>query len=78
MDYHSYELAHAAITPFRWGAHGLKMQLQSPLNPFRDLLLPRMIAAGCEVFENVTRRYGKPEFGIKETRVYGLPVPGIR
>jgi poly(3-hydroxybutyrate) depolymerase len=75
MDYHSYELAHAAITPLRWGAHGLKMQLQSPLNPFRDLLLPRMIAAGCEVFENVTRRYGRPEFGIRETRVYGLPVP---
>ncbi|WP_088348007.1 MULTISPECIES: polyhydroxyalkanoate depolymerase [Rhodomicrobium] len=75
MNYHSYELAHAAVTPLRWGAQGLKMQLQSPLNPFRDMLLPRMIAASCEVFENVTRRYAKPKFGIKETKIFGMPVP---
>ena len=75
MNYQSYELARAAVAPLRWGAHGLKMQLESPLNPFRTLLLPRMIAAGCEVFENVTRRYGKPEFGIKETKIFGMPTP---
>ena len=63
------------MAPLRWGAQGLKMQLQSPLNPFRDLLLPRMMAASCEVFENVTRRYGKPEWGIKETKIFGMPVP---
>ncbi len=75
MNYQSYELAHAAVTPLRWGAQGLKMQLKSPFNPFRDLLLPRMLAASCEVFENVTRRYAKPEFGIKETKIFGMPVP---
>jgi poly(3-hydroxybutyrate) depolymerase len=75
MNYLTYELAHTVLAPMRWGAHGLKAQLTSPLNPFRSLLVPRMIAAGCEVFENVTRRYGKPEFGITETRVGGMPVP---
>ena len=45
------------------------------INPFRDMLFPRMLAASCEVFENVTRRYGKPEWGIKETKVYGMTVP---
>jgi poly(3-hydroxybutyrate) depolymerase len=63
------------VAPLRWSAHGLKMQLQSPLNPFRDMLLPRMLAASCELFENVTRRYGKPEWGIKETKIFGMPVP---
>jgi len=75
MHYHSYELAHRVVAPLRWSAQGLKMQLQSPLNPFRDMLLPRMMAASCELFENVTRRYGKPEWGIKETKIFGMPVP---
>jgi poly-beta-hydroxyalkanoate depolymerase len=47
MNYYTYELAHTAIAPMRWGANGLKMQLESPFNPFRGLLLPRMVAAGC-------------------------------
>ncbi len=75
MNYYTYEMAHAAVTPMRWGAQGLKMQLESPLNPFRDMLMPRMIAAGCEVFENITRRYGKPEWEIEETQIFGMPVP---
>lgn len=75
MNYHTYELAHIAAVPMRWSANALKMQIQSPLNPYRDHLVPRMIAAGCEVFENVTRRYSKPEFGIESTKIFGLPVP---
>ncbi len=75
MNYFTYEMAHSALTPLRWGLQGLKMQLESPLNPFREMIVPRMIAASCEVFENVTRRYGKPEWGIKETRIFGMPVP---
>jgi poly(3-hydroxybutyrate) depolymerase len=63
------------MAPLRWSAQGLKMQLQSPLNPFRGMLLPRVLAASCELFENVTRRYGKPEWGIKETKIFGMPVP---
>ena len=75
MNYQTYEMTHAVMTPLRWGAEGLKLQLKSSLNPFRDYLIPRMIAAGCEVFENITRRYGKPEFGITETKIFGMPVP---
>lgn len=75
MNYQAYELAHAMIAPMRWGLQGLKYQLQSPLNPFRQTPAVRNMAAGCEVFENITRRYGKPEFGIKETCVGGMPVP---
>jgi len=75
MHYYSYELAHTVFAPLRWGVQGLHYQLKSPLNPFRSMLMPRMLAAGCDVFESVTRRYGKPEFGIAETRIGGTPVP---
>ncbi len=74
MNYHAYELAHIAAAPMRWSANALKMQIESPFNPYRSYLLPRMIAAGCQVFENVTRRYGKPEWGIDSTRIFGLEV----
>jgi poly(3-hydroxybutyrate) depolymerase len=74
MNYYTYELAHSVLAPLRWGAQGLKAQLSSPFNPFRALLLPRMVAAGCDVFESVTRRYGKPEWYIDSTRVGGVPV----
>ncbi len=75
MNYYAYEMAHSVLAPLRWGAQGMKHQLTSPLNPFRTHLLPRMMAASCDVFESITRRYGKPEFGITETRVGGMPVP---
>ena len=29
----------------------------------------------CEVFESVTRRYGKPAWGLRQTSVVGQPVP---
>ena len=73
-SYQAIELAHALIAPLRWGAQGLKYQLESPLNPFGHTLLGRNMAAGCELFENVTRQYGKPEFGVVTTRVHGQPV----
>lgn len=75
MNYYAYELAHMAVAPMRFGAHALKMQIESPLNPVGGMLVPRMVAAGCEVFENVTRRYDKPEWGITETKIHGMPVP---
>lgn len=75
LNYHAYEFAHAMVTPWRWGAKYLKNQLDSPLNPFADTPLGRNISAGCELFENLTRRYGKPEFAIHETRIHGQPVP---
>ena len=33
--------------------------------------MARSMAASLDVFERVTRRYGKPEFGITDTRING-------
>lgn len=75
MHYHAYELAHAFMHPVRLMTRALKAQVETPLNPFSQTEFAKSIAAACEVFEGVTRRYGKPEFGIKETKIHGLTVP---
>lgn len=75
MNYYTYEMAHAFMTPMRFGAQALRSSLEWPLNPFSQTLMAKNMVAACEVFENVTRRYGKPEFGIKKTQISGIPVP---
>ncbi|MCK5089435.1 MAG: polyhydroxyalkanoate depolymerase, partial [Hyphomicrobiaceae bacterium] len=64
MHYFAYEFAHAVLSPMRVGAHGMRSALEWPLNPFRLTPMARHFTAACEVFENITRRYGKPEFGL--------------
>jgi len=73
--YHLYELNHAAMAPFRALADMTKLYFQNPLNPLTHTSYGRSIAAGCEVLERTTRRYGKPEFGLKQTSVGGVRVP---
>lgn len=75
MFYQFYELNHAALGPFRAAADVTKLYFQNPLNPFTHTHLGRSMAAACELFERTTRRYGKPEFGIKTTLVGGTRVP---
>ncbi len=48
---------------------------ESPLNPHSYTVVGKSAAAACELFESTTRRYGKPEFGLKETVVNEQPVP---
>ena len=62
MQYHVYETAHLMLAPLRMAARSTKSLLSQPWNPWGGTFLGRHISAGCEVFENITRRYGKPEF----------------
>ncbi|EFO32229.1 intracellular PHB depolymerase [Roseibium sp. TrichSKD4] len=73
--YHLYELNHAAMGPVRAAADMTRLYFQNPLNPLSHTGYGRSIAASCEVLERVTRRYGKPEFGLNETVVGGQTVP---
>jgi len=75
MQYHAYEMAHAFIAPMRAGAHVLQEMNRSVFNPFAHTPIGKSVAAACQVFEGVTRRYGKPAFGIDETKIDGLTVP---
>ncbi|MEM1371282.1 MAG: polyhydroxyalkanoate depolymerase [Pseudomonadota bacterium] len=56
-------------------AQGMKLQLDAPLNPWSYTPVGKNLSAACEVFEGLTRRYGKPEWDIHETSIFGLKVP---
>lgn len=74
MLYHAYELNHAAVAPWRELADFNKRLYESPYNPFSETWLARSMVAACDLFESVTRRYGKPAWGLEETVVNGQPV----
>ena len=71
MLYQWYELSRAAIRPARVMADSGRLFFSNPFNPLTHTVAGRHAAAACEVFERTTRRYRKPEFGLRETRVDG-------
>lgn len=75
MNYKFYEFSHAVLAPWRAVADATRLFYSNPLNPASHFSLGKHIAASAELFERATRRYGKPEFGITQTRVNGVAVP---
>jgi len=75
MLYTAYEATHAAIGPLRMAANVTRRFYRSPVNPVVEWPQSKAIAAACDVFERVTRRYGKPEWGIEATTIDGHTVP---
>jgi poly(3-hydroxybutyrate) depolymerase len=71
MLYYLYELNHAAVAPWRAAANFGRFFWKNPGNPLSGTYIARSMAASLDVFERVTRRYGKPEFGITQTRISG-------
>lgn len=74
MLYHLYDLQHAFLTPARLSAEVVKTSFQSPLNPLSYTHAGRTISAGAEMFERVTRRFGKPSFDLPFTTIGGKDV----
>ncbi len=74
MLYAIHELAYQSATPFRIGARMVRDFWSSPLNPASDTALGRTAYASAELFESVTRRYGKPAWGLEVVNVDGQPV----
>jgi poly(3-hydroxybutyrate) depolymerase len=72
--YQWYELTHAALSPARAVADATRLYYRNPLNPFAHTAMGRNMAAAMEMFERVTRRYGKPEFGIESVLVGGARI----
>lgn len=71
LAYYWHEAAHLMLSPVRATFDATRMLLNNPLNPLGQTPYGRTVAAGCELFERVTRRYGKPAFGLKTTTVEG-------
>ncbi|MBL4806277.1 MAG: polyhydroxyalkanoate depolymerase, partial [Rhodobacteraceae bacterium] len=74
MLYHAYEMTHAALSPLRTMAQFSRDAMRSDTNPLADFYGMRVSAAACDMFINATRRYDKPEFGIKTTEIDGTEV----
>ncbi len=72
MLYYLYELNHAAMAPARAAADFGRLFFKNPVNPVSQTAFGKGMAASFELFERVTRRYGKPEFGLTETLVDGV------
>ena len=70
-SYQMYEMGHLALAPARAWSDAARLLFRNPLNPFAHTALGKNVAASAELFERVTRRYGKPIFGLDDTRVDG-------
>ncbi|MFZ5616680.1 MAG: polyhydroxyalkanoate depolymerase [Pseudomonadota bacterium] len=75
MLYSAFEFSYAAITPARLAAGFGARFWRSSVNPLSDTWVARASAAAFDVFENATRRYPKPDWGIFSTTVEGQAVP---
>jgi poly(3-hydroxybutyrate) depolymerase len=73
--YQLYEMAHAALAPARAVSDAAHFVFRNPLNPLSNTLLGKNISAGAELFERMTRRYGKPAFGLNEIHLDGAVYP---
>jgi poly(3-hydroxybutyrate) depolymerase len=70
--YQLYEAAHAALVPARAVSDAAHFIFSNPLNPLSETPFGKNVAAGAELFERMTRRYGKPIFGLKRVAVDGV------
>src|SRR4051794_41810836 len=64
-------MQHAALYPARVLAEATQNAFQNPFSPASYMRLGRTIAAGAELFERTTRRFGKPAFGLSVTTING-------
>jgi poly(3-hydroxybutyrate) depolymerase len=66
-----YEMAHLMLTPARAASDAARLFFKNPMNPLAHTWGGRNMAAGAELFERLTRRYGKPSFGFETTNISG-------
>ena len=71
LSYPMYEMTHLAMAPARAMSDATRFWLKSPFNPFAETEFGRNLAAYTELFERMTRRYGKPHFNLDVTVVEG-------
>ena len=69
MFYQVYEMNHAAMQPWRAMADATRLFYSNPMNPWSATSVGRSIAGMAEIFERTTRRYGKPAFDLKSTKI---------
>src|SRR3569623_394506 len=74
MLYSLHEYAYYTAAPFRAMAQMTRDFWGSRLNPAANTAIGRTIYASAELFSNLSRRYGKPEWNIDHVVVNGHDV----
>jgi poly(3-hydroxybutyrate) depolymerase len=75
FSYEVHEMAYLALAPARVVSDLARTWLESPINPVSYTAAGRNLAASAKIFERLTRRYGKPAFGLPTTTISGKIVP---
>jgi poly(3-hydroxybutyrate) depolymerase len=75
FTYEMHEIAYLAVVPARVFSDVARNWFLSAGNPLSYTHVGRNLIASAELFERVTRRYGKPGFGFTSTSVDGARVP---
>jgi poly(3-hydroxybutyrate) depolymerase len=75
FSYEVHEMAYLALAPARAVSDFARTWLESPINPLSYTAAGRNLAASANIFERLTRRYGKPAFGLSATTISGKSVP---
>ena len=74
MLYTLHELAYHSALPFRFGAQVARDFWSSPYNPASETAMGRTAYASAELFESLTRRYGKPDWKLDVVEIEGQKV----
>ena len=74
MLYSLHEAAYNAATPVRIAAGAARDFWGSPLNPASNSKWGRTLFASSDLLANLTRRYGRPSWGIEQVTVKQVPV----
>ncbi len=72
--YHFFEMAQLAMAPARALSDFTRLTFKNPVNPATYTAVGRNLAASAELFERMTRRYGKPAFSVNKAMVEGQEV----
>ena len=74
LSYQFNEIAYLAMGPARAATEFARFWARNPLNPVANTAIGRTIVASSEMFERMTRRYGKPRFNLEHTSIDGRTV----
>jgi poly(3-hydroxybutyrate) depolymerase len=74
MLYSFVEMTRAAMLPWRAAANMTREALRHPLNPAGETLMGRQAAAAADLFETLTRYYGKPDWEVSPVEIDGRAV----
>src|SRR5271157_479388 len=74
-SYQIYEMAHAALAPARAFTDAAHFMFRNPWNPLSNTSVGKNVSASAELFERMTRRYGKPIFGLDEININSVVYP---